>query len=181
MVLMALPQRTRRVFRCGSYGSNESALRARKQSAYTKLAKQTQQPDDLPMPGGLSRRSQMQEDIHFRVLRLLQANPDITQRALAQSLGVSVGGLNYCLKAFMEKGWVKMQNFSASNNKLGYAYILTPAGLTEKARLTGRFLQRKQAEYEALRKEIDALSREVVDLNLISGKPAESVVRVPCE
>jgi EPS-associated MarR family transcriptional regulator len=131
------------------------------------------------MPGASSRRSQLQEDTHFRVLRLLQANPDITQRALAQSLGVSVGGLNYCLKAFMEKGWVKMQNFSASNNKLGYAYMLTPAGLTEKARLTGRFLQRKQAEYEALKKEIDALSSEATDSNQPSGSPSEIPAKSP--
>jgi len=93
-------------------------------------------------------------------MRLLQANPDLTQRELAQELGVSVGGLNYCLKALIDKGWVKMQNFSQSKNKFGYVYILTPTGMAEKANLTSRFLKRKMSEYEALKAEIDALSVE---------------------
>ncbi len=94
-------------------------------------------------------------------MRLLQANPDLTQRELAQELGVSVGGLNYCLKALIDKGWVKMQNFSQSKNKFGYIYILTPTGMAEKAALTSRFLKRKMSEYEALKVEIDALQNEV--------------------
>ncbi len=93
-------------------------------------------------------------------MRLLQTNPDLTQRELAQELGVSVGGLNYCLKALIDKGWVKMQNFSQSKNKFGYVYILTPTGMTEKATLASRFLKRKMSEYEALKAEIDALSAE---------------------
>jgi EPS-associated MarR family transcriptional regulator len=104
--------------------------------------------------------TQTQEDATFRVMRLLQANPDLTQRELAQELGVSVGGLNYCLKALIDKGWVKMQNFSQSKNKFGYVYILTPTGMAEKAALTSRFLKRKMREYEALKAEIDALQRE---------------------
>ncbi|NBP38937.1 MAG: MarR family EPS-associated transcriptional regulator, partial [Betaproteobacteria bacterium] len=108
------------------------------------------------MPQSISRRTQLQEDTYFRVLRLLQANPDLTQRELAEQLGVSVGGLNYCLKALIDKGWVKMQNFSASKNKFGYVYLLTPSGLSEKARLTSSFLQRKLAEYEALKQEIES-------------------------
>ena len=116
--------------------------------------------------------TQTQEDNAFRVMRLLQANPDLTQRELAQELGVSVGGLNYCLKALIDKGWVKMQNFSQSKNKFGYVYILTPTGMAEKAELTSRFLKRKMSEYEALKVEIDALSAEAnhvqvrTDLNL---------------
>jgi len=116
--------------------------------------------------------TQTQEDTAFRVMRLLQANPDLTQRELAQELGVSVGGLNYCLKALIDKGWVKMQNFSQSKNKFGYVYILTPTGMAEKAALTSRFLKRKMSEYEALKAEIDALSAEAnhvhggSDLNL---------------
>jgi len=101
-----------------------------------------------------------QEDTTFRVMRLLQVNPDLTQRELAQELGVSVGGLNYCLKALIDKGWVKMQNFSQSKNKFGYVYILTPTGMAEKAELTSRFLKRKMSEYEALKVEIDALQYE---------------------
>jgi EPS-associated MarR family transcriptional regulator len=104
--------------------------------------------------------TQTQEDTAFRVMRLLQSNPDLTQRELAQELGVSVGGLNYCLKALIDKGWVKMQNFSQSKNKFGYVYILTPAGMAEKAALTSRFLKRKMSEYEALKAEIDALQNE---------------------
>ena len=108
-----------------------------------------------------SRQSQLQEDTYFRVMRLLEANPDLTQRELAQHLGVSVGGLNYCLKALIQKGWVKMHNFGQSKNKFGYVYLLTPSGVIEKAALTSRFLQRKMNEYEALKHEIEALSAEV--------------------
>ena len=104
--------------------------------------------------------TQTQENTAFRVMRLLQVNPDLTQRELAQELGVSVGGLNYCLKALIDKGWVKMQNFSQSKNKFGYVYILTPTGMAEKAELTSRFLKRKMSEYEALKVEIDALQYE---------------------
>lgn len=93
-------------------------------------------------------------------MRMLEANPDLTQRELAERLGVSVGGLNYCLKALMEKGLVKMQNFSQSKNKFGYVYVLTPRGIAEKAALTGRFLKRKMEEYEALKVEIEALRNE---------------------
>jgi EPS-associated MarR family transcriptional regulator len=77
-------------------------------------------------------------------------------------VGVSLGAVNYCLKALIERGLVKAGNFSKSPNKLGYAYVLTPAGIAEKATLTGRFLTRKKAEYEALRVEIDALSQEIM-------------------
>lgn len=107
-----------------------------------------------------SRRSEIQEDTNFRVMRLLQENPDITQRELAEKLGVSVGGLNFCLRALMEKGLVKMQNFTQSKNKFGYIYVLTPSGISEKARLTGKFLKRKMTEYEALKEEIETLKRE---------------------
>ena len=108
-----------------------------------------------------TRRSQLQEDTNNRVLRMLQDNPDLTQREIAQQLGVSTSGLNYCLNALIDKGWVKVQNFSQSKNKFGYIYVLTPQGILEKVALTSRFLQRKQAEYEALRAEIDSLSAEL--------------------
>ncbi|MCP9758446.1 MarR family EPS-associated transcriptional regulator [Aquitalea sp. S1-19] len=108
-----------------------------------------------------SRQSKLQEDTYYRVMRLLQDNPDITQRELAEQLGISVGGLNYCLKALMEKGWVKMQNFARAKNKFGYVYVLTPSGIAEKAALTKHFLQRKQEEYDALSQEIEALRAEV--------------------
>jgi EPS-associated MarR family transcriptional regulator len=108
-----------------------------------------------------SRRSQLQEDTYFRVLRMLQDNPDLTQREIAERLGVSTSGLNYCLNALIDKGWVKVQNFSQSKNKFGYIYVLTPQGIVEKVTLTGRFLKRKQAEYEALKAEIEGLSQEL--------------------
>ncbi len=110
-----------------------------------------------PMP---SRQAKLQEDTYFRVMRILQENPDLTQRELAEKLGISVGGLNYCLKALMDKGMVKMKNCANSKNKFGYVYVLTPAGMAEKAAITHRFLQRKMAEYEALHAEIEALKRE---------------------
>jgi EPS-associated MarR family transcriptional regulator len=104
-----------------------------------------------------SRRSKLQEDTYFRVLRILQERPDVTQREIAQLLGISTSGLNYCLSALIEKGWVKVHNFSESRSKFGYVYLLTPSGITEKAALTGRFLQRKLLEYEEMRVEIESL------------------------
>lgn len=107
------------------------------------------------------RKDALREDTHFWVMKLLEEKPDVTQRQLARELGISLGGVNYCLQALVEKGWVKIQNFSHSKNKLGYAYLLTPAGLTAKAALTARFLKRKMLEYEVLKEEIAALQREV--------------------
>jgi len=108
-----------------------------------------------------SRRSLVQEDTYFRVLRMLQDNPDLTQREIAERLGVSTSGMNYCLNALIDKGWIKVQNFSQSKNKFGYIYVLTPQGIVEKVTLTSRFLKRKQAEYEAIRVEIDGLTSEL--------------------
>jgi EPS-associated MarR family transcriptional regulator len=109
-----------------------------------------------------SRQAKLQEDTYFRVMRILQENPDLTQRELAEKLGISVGGLNYCLKALMKKGLVKMQNFRQSKNKFGYVYVLTPRGLAERAALTNRFLRRKMEEYDALKAEIEALKKDKV-------------------
>jgi EPS-associated MarR family transcriptional regulator len=80
---------------------------------------------------------------------------------MSEELGVSLGAVNYCLKALVEKGQVKIRNFRAANNKLRYAYVLTPRGLAEKTRLTGRFLKRKIAEYEALKAEIEAIQKSL--------------------
>jgi EPS-associated MarR family transcriptional regulator len=107
-----------------------------------------------------SRRSNLQEDTYFRVLRILQDRPDVTQREIANLLGISTSGLNYCLNALIDKGWVKVHNFSESKNKFGYVYLLTPSGITERAALAGRFLQRKHLEYEAMRAEIESLRSE---------------------
>lgn len=110
-----------------------------------------------------SRQAKLQEDTYFRVMRILQENPDFTQRGLAEKLGVSVGGLNYCLKALMEKGLVKMKNFATSKSKFGYVYVLTPSGMAEKAAITHRFLQRKINEYKSLKAEIEVLKAEVAN------------------
>ena len=107
-----------------------------------------------------SRQAQIQEDTYFRVMRILQENPDLTQRELAEKLGVSVGGLNYCLKALMDKGWVKMQNFQNSKKKFKYVYLLTPQGIAEKVKLTSCFIERKMQEYEALKAEIESLHQD---------------------
>jgi len=103
----------------------------------------------------------IQDEVHLRVLRLLQENPELSQRALAERLGVSLGSVNYQLKALVEKGLVKLGNFSTNPDKRRYAYILTPKGLAAKAALTRRFLARKRAEYEALKAEIETLQNEV--------------------
>jgi len=94
-------------------------------------------------------------------MRLLEVNPDLTQRELARELGLSVGSINYCLKSLMDKGLVKMKNFANSKNKFGYVYILTQTGLVEKAAITHQFLQRKMDEYETLKAEIETLKSEV--------------------
>ena len=102
----------------------------------------------------------LQEDTHFRVLRVLQDNPQITQRELALRLGVSLGVTNFVLRALLDKGAIKVRNFRGSTQKASYAYVLTPRGLAEKAALTARFLMRKREEYEALKAEIEAVSQE---------------------
>ena len=123
-----------------------------------------------------SRRSKLQEDTYFRVLRILQDRPDVTQREIAQLLGVSTSGLNYCLNALIDKGWVKVHNFSESKNKFGYVYLLTPSGIAEKAALTGRFLQRKLLEYEAMRAEIESLRGEGGEVYAASEVPTGTEV-----
>ena len=113
------------------------------------------------------------DDVRFRVLRALQGEPDLSQREISVRLGVSLGAVNYCLRALTEKGQVKVRNFRSSDNKLRYAYILTPNGIAAKARLTGAFLARKIAEYEALRAEIEALGGDSHG----AGAPETSVGR----
>jgi len=103
----------------------------------------------------------LDEETRFRLLRLLQANPELSQRQLAEALGVSVGKVNYSLRALLEKGLVKVRNFRDSNNKLAYAYYLTPKGAEAKVRATADFLKRKMHEYELIQREIEDLKREV--------------------
>ena len=103
----------------------------------------------------------MSEQRQLDAMRLLEAKPEMTQRELAEALGVSLGATNYCLKALAEKGWVKLESFQNNPNKLGYLYLLTPMGMAAKTTLTTRFLRRKLAEYEALKAEIEQLESEV--------------------
>ena len=103
----------------------------------------------------------LDDETHYKILKLLQEDPHISQRALAETLGVSLGKTNYCLKALIGRGLVKARNFRNSSNKAAYAYFLTPRGMEEKATVTVRFLKRKMAEYEVLAHEIIALRREM--------------------
>lgn len=100
------------------------------------------------------------EEVRYKLLKVLGPNPQLSQRELARELGISLGRINYCLRALMDKGWIKAANFKNSRNKIAYMYLLTPRGLEEKARLTTRFLQIKMREYEALRIEIEQIRTE---------------------
>lgn len=103
----------------------------------------------------------MDNEIHLKLLKTLESNPEINQRDLAKLMDVSLGKVNYCLKALLEKGYIKTRNFKNSKNKIAYLYNLTPSGMEEKAKLTMSFLTRKVREYEELEKEIAALKKEV--------------------
>lgn len=101
------------------------------------------------------------DTVRFRVMRAIEANPKITQRELAEQIGVSVGSINYCINALIERGLVKVENFRASTSKWRYLYVLTPRGFAEKAASTQRFLLRQIADYEILKAEIEALQKEL--------------------
>ncbi|WP_408157412.1 MarR family EPS-associated transcriptional regulator [Herbaspirillum lusitanum] len=121
-------------------------------------------PATLALLGGANmsdRRDRVKQDICLRIMKNLQDSPEINQRDLAKKLDVSLGSVNYCLKSLVEKGHVKIQNFKGSKNKLGYVYLLTPAGIAEKAILTASFLRLKLLEYELLKEEIALLKKEV--------------------
>ena len=108
----------------------------------------------------------LSDENRYKLLKLLESNPELNQRQVAQTLGISLGKTNYCLKALVERGWVKVDNFRRSNSKGNYAYFLTPKGLEEKARVTVRFLNRKQAEFDQLQKEIEELRLEAAEISL---------------
>ena len=122
----------------------------------------------------------MTEQTKLKVLQLIQSQPDLTQRDLAQQAGVSLGKVNYVMQALRAKGLVKLENFSKNPNKLQYVYLLTPQGMLEKAQLTVYFLQRKRAEYEALKQEIADLEKQVpkngLDFEKITGRQSERVL-----
>ena len=110
--------------------------------------------------------AEVSNEIHLKVLREIEGNPKITQRELAQQLGVSLGKVNYCLKALIDRGWVKATNFKNSHNKVAYAYLLTPNGLEEKAKITVRFLKQRMHDYEMIKQEILELQAEINGSNV---------------
>jgi len=99
------------------------------------------------------------ESLDFELLYLLENEPDLSQREIARRLGISLGRVNYCLKALLERGALKLANFRGSTNKLGYVYVLTPSGLAQRGAMTARFLQRKLADFERLKRQIETLQR----------------------
>jgi len=105
-------------------------------------------------------------DIRLDLLRRLESNPEYTQRELSQEMGVSLGKVNYCMKKLTEKGLIKITNFTHNPNKIGYAYLLTPSGVEEKARLTFSFLKRKIKEYKVLKDEISKLKQDTKKIKL---------------
>lgn len=103
----------------------------------------------------------LSDELHYKLLKQLENNPELSQRDLAKELGISLGRVNYCLKALVDKGLLKARNFKNSNSKWAYAYLLTPKGITEKAKITARFWKRKEKEYETLKEELEALRQEI--------------------
>ena len=104
------------------------------------------------------------KDIHLELLRKLESKPEYTQRELSREMGVSLGKVNYCMKKLIEKGWVKLTNFSRNPNKVGYIYLLTPKGIEQKTRLTFEFLAIKMEEYKILKEEISMLKQDTEKL-----------------
>jgi EPS-associated MarR family transcriptional regulator len=106
----------------------------------------------------------MEPEIRYRLLKLLEKNPNMTQRQMAGEMGLSLGKFNYCLKELVKKGIVKIDRFTTSDNKAGYMYVLTPHGIEEKAKITVSFLRRKMKEYEEIKNQIKELAGEVDQL-----------------
>ena len=110
-----------------------------------------------------TQRNKLREDVQFRILRLLQDNPEMSQRELAKAVGLSTGGIHYVLNALLDKGLLKMENSTTTEDKRRYAYILTREGMASKANLTKRFLIRKMADYDLLKAEIDEVFEDLSD------------------
>ena len=110
------------------------------------------------------------QELEYRALKILEQQPDLTQRQLAKELGVSLGKTHYLVKSLIDMGWIKLNNFQRSDNKWGYAYLLTPTGIVEKAAITVRFLARKQREHTQLQEEIVQLQEEVRQQQKINSK-----------
>jgi EPS-associated MarR family transcriptional regulator len=110
-------------------------------------------------------QNKMTDEVRYKLLGLIEENPNFSQRELAEKMGVSVGKVNYCVKSLIDVGSIKLKNFSRSNNRSGYAYFLTPKGIKEKLSVTVRFLEYKQQQYDVIQKEIDDLKKEIVSFS----------------
>ena len=106
----------------------------------------------------------MNPEISYSLFKILDANPNLTQRQMAGKMDVSLGKFNYCLKELVKKGFVKVERFTSSDNKAAYMYLLTPHGIEEKTKVTTKFLKRKMAEFDAIKQQIERLKREVEEL-----------------
>ena len=113
-------------------------------------------------------KSPMNSDIHFKLLDILEKNPELSQRLLSRELGISLGSINYCIRALIEKGQVKAQNFKNNSNKIGYVYLLTPQGISEKIKMTKDFLKKRINEYEELQSEIERLKHDMNKANKLN-------------
>ena len=107
-----------------------------------------------------------EQEIRYRLLKILKTDPDLTQREMAQEMGISLGKVNFCLSELAKRGFIKINRFKVSQNKIRYLYVLTPRGLEEKTRLTLSFLKRKVTEYEEISRQIEDLAREVEEEQL---------------
>jgi EPS-associated MarR family transcriptional regulator len=106
----------------------------------------------------------VQDEIAYKLLKIIENDPQLSQREIASRMGISLGKANYCLKSLIEKGFIKARNFYNSNHKVAYAYMLTPSGLEEKTHVTYRFLKRKMQEYEEIKVEIERLKAETAEI-----------------
>ena len=114
--------------------------------------------------------AKLSDEIHYKILQLLESQPEISQRQLSKELGFSLGKANYCIRAMLDRGWIKAKNFKNSRNKIAYVYLLTPAGVEKRAKMAARFLRRKVREYEQLKREIEQLQKEVAVLGEKEGE-----------
>ena len=115
-----------------------------------------------------------EQEIRYRLLKILSKDPNITQREMAKRMGISLGKVNYCISELAKKGFIKVSRFKGSRNKIQYIYILTPRGLEEKARVTLSFLRRKISEYEEIRRQIRDIALEVEKESLLDIFPDDT-------
>jgi len=116
-----------------------------------------------------TKKTPLSSDIHFKLLDILEKNPDLSQRLLSKELGISLGSINYCIRSLIEKGQVKVHNFKNNSNKIGYVYLLTPQGISEKINMTKNFLKKRIEEYEQLQGEINRLKKDIDNIHKLNN------------